>query len=217
MSSTQGIENKNNEAMPLTILELLRTPENSRFIEEARASGASVEETARRTIQSMIQSDDAAPKIAAYIKGIENRANDLIKLSVRQGGAYMYSDETATSGIPNIVDEVYSVIKSIRYARDKDSFLLANQLSADSSQNSLLRKDEQTMSNQSQPNAEAQRISDLESMRTLENSQFIDAGIASGEAAGDVALKIVKAEIEEEESIQMMVEYAEELIAQKRR
>lgn len=217
MSSTQEIENKSNEAMRLTILELLRTPENSRFIEEARISGASVEETARKTIQSMIQSDDAAPKIAAYIKGIEDRANDLIKRSVRQGGAYMCSDEAATSGTPNIVDEVYSVIKSIKDASNKDSFLLANQLSAGSSQNSLLRKDEQTMSNQNQPNAEAQRISDLESMRTLENSQFIDAGIASGEAAGDVALKIVKAEREEEESIQMMVEYAEELIAQKRR
>lgn len=73
------------------------------------------------------------------------------------------------------------------------------------------------MSKQNSANAEAQRISNLESMRTLENSHFIDAGIASGEAAGDVALKIVKAEIEEEKSIQMMVEYAEELNAQKRR
>lgn len=129
----------------------------------------------------------------------------------------MYSDEAATGGIPNIVDEVYSVIKSIKDASSKDFFLLSNQLSAGSSQNSLLRKDEQTMSNQNQPNTEAQRISDLEAMRTLENSQFIDAGIASGEAAGDVALKIVNAEIEEEKAIQMMVEYAEELIAQKRR
>lgn len=217
MSSTQEIEGKNNEAMRLTVLELLQTPENSRFIEEARVSGASVKETATKIIKSMTHTNDAAPRISAYIKLVQDRTNNLIKQPIRQDGAYMYSDEAATSGMPDIVDEVYSVIKSIKSASSKDSIFPINHCNTVSSQKPSLRKDEPTMSNQNQPNTEAQRISDLEAMRTLENSHFIDAGIASGEAAGDVALKIVNAAIEEEKSIQMMVEYAEELIAQKRR
>ncbi|SDF05071.1 hypothetical protein SAMN04488542_10570 [Fontibacillus panacisegetis] len=60
---------------------------------------------------------------------------------------------------------------------------------------------------------EAQRLTALELLRTSENSHFIDAGIVSGEAAGDVALKIVNEAIEEEKSIEMMVEEAKRIIA----
>ncbi|MNW38874.1 hypothetical protein D3C74_159520 [compost metagenome] len=213
MSNPQEIENKKIEAQRLTVLELLRTPENGRFIEEARVSGASVEETASKIIKSMAQSDDAAPRIAAYIKVIQDRANDLIKQSVRQGGAYLYSDEAFTSGTPDIADEVFAEIMRIKGPGSKGSTFPSNYSGTRSSQNSPTRKDGKTMSKHNFSDAEAQRISDLEAMRTPQNSHFIDAGIVSGEAAGDVALKIVNEAIEEEKSIEMMVEEAKRIIA----
>lgn len=216
MSNMQEIENKKVEAQRLTVLELLRTPENSRFIEEARISGASVEETARKIIKSMVQTERDASEIVGYIKEIQSRRNGLINQTVRQGGAYMYSEEAATSGMPEIADEIYAEIMKIRGLGSKNSCFPTNHLSTCSSQNSSLRKDEPSMSKHNFSNAEAQRVSDLEAMRTPQNSHLIDAGIASGEAAGDVALKIVNEAIEEEKSIKTMVEEAKRIVASRR-
>ncbi|WP_339820515.1 hypothetical protein MKZ15_05685 [Paenibacillus sp. FSL R7-0216] len=62
---------------------------------------------------------------------------------------------------------------------------------------------------------EAQRLRDLESIRTPENSHIIDAAIASGESAEAAALRIVYARIEEQKMVDAMVAEASKIIARR--
>lgn len=52
---------------------------------------------------------------------------------------------------------------------------------------------------------EQQRVKHLESMRTPENSHFIDEALASGEMPEPVALRIVKASLDEQQAIDEIV------------
>lgn len=62
------------------------------------------------------------------------------------------------------------------------------------------------MSNkESSHKTEQQRVQVLNSWRTPENSRHIDAAIASGEAPRALALRLVKASIEEDEAVSEIV------------
>lgn len=83
--------------------------------------------------------------------------------------------------------------------------------------NFQIRKDEKAMSNShvNSNKTEAQRLRDLESIRTPENSLIIDAAIASGESAEAAALRIVYARIEEQKMVDAMVAEANKIIARR--
>ncbi|PQP89670.1 hypothetical protein [Paenibacillus sp. AR247] len=59
---------------------------------------------------------------------------------------------------------------------------------------------------------EQQRVKQLESMRMAENSHFIDEAISSGESPENAAIRIVKATIEQEEAVNQMIDFANQIL-----
>lgn len=62
---------------------------------------------------------------------------------------------------------------------------------------------------------ETQRLKDLESIRTPENSHIIDEAVASGESAETVALRIIHARIEEQKMVDELVAEANKIVARR--
>lgn len=81
-----------NEIKRLVDLETLRTFENSHLIDEARRSGASVQDTLRNIIKANIENDKATQEIVGYMNDIVNKRNGMVKNTLRQAGAYSYLD-----------------------------------------------------------------------------------------------------------------------------
>ncbi|MNK74057.1 hypothetical protein D3C87_935630 [compost metagenome] len=102
------------EARRLAALELLRTSENSHFIDEARANGASPEDTALNIVKSMVQSDKSAAEVANYIKEIRNRQNAVIHQTIRQKEPYSYIDDSLTIGAHDPVNEIVEEIMRLK-------------------------------------------------------------------------------------------------------
>lgn len=117
MNKLRGINSSNNEAQRLMALEMLRTPGNSHFIDEARVSGASAEDAALSIVKSMVQSNDSGTEIANFIKKIRGLQSVLINQTIYQNGPYMYMDESSNTGSHDPADEIVAEIMRIRILR----------------------------------------------------------------------------------------------------
>ncbi|MED5015945.1 hypothetical protein P9847_01355 [Paenibacillus chibensis] len=62
---------------------------------------------------------------------------------------------------------------------------------------------------------EQQRIKELESMRMPENSHIIDEAIASGEAPGALAIRLIKASLEEDQAVNEIIAEMNRLVAER--
>lgn len=62
---------------------------------------------------------------------------------------------------------------------------------------------------------EQQRVKQLESMRTPENSRLVDEAIASGEDSGAFALRLVRASLEQDEAANEIIAEMNRLVAER--